>query len=498
MSSEHLTETSSGSSRGDTQLIASIREAILGSVDTELDAVRDRSHDRSHHAWAPALAVVHAASTDDVAAVLRLCRAEGVPVIARGSGTGLEGGANALPSAVARAGSRGRSRTVVIDLLGMNEILRIDPGSADATVQAGVRRSELNPVLAPHGLQFVAGPGVDASVGGMAATRASGTNAVKVGTMAENVLGLTVVLADGSVVRTGGRARKSSAGYDLTHLFIGSEGTLGIITELVLKLTPIPAVRHLSVLSFATVESAAIVVQRALQTGVTLGRAELLDSTQMRAINAYCGTDFVESATLFVELSGTDAEVSAHAEQLAAITASQGVLETRHIDGDDPERFWSVRHAALPAAQALRTNSYTWSTDVCVPITHLAECITETQADVERSGLVAPIAGHVGDGNFHLAFVLEVGNHAERETASALYDRMIARALAFGGTCTGEHGIGRGKTRDLANEHESGLPVMRAIKRALDPDGVLNPGKVLGDSRSTDRSVRRPVADPTR
>lgn len=441
------------------------------------------SHDRSHHAWAPAVAVVRATSTDDVATAVRVCRAAGMPVIARGTGTGLEGGANARPGdADPITGTvPSRANVVIIDLQQMNRILRVDPHSADATVEAGLRRSGLNPVLARDGLQFVAGPGVDASLGGMAATRASGTNAVKYGTMAENVRGLTVVMADGTVVRTGGRARKSSAGYDLTHLFIGSEGTLGIITELTLKLTPIPEARTLTVLSFRSVEAAARVVQQCLRAGVDLARAELLDTVQIAALNAYSHTDFRETSTLFIELSGEPRSLVGQGERLDAIAEDHGVLERRRIEPEDQERVWQVRHDALPAAQALRPDAYTWSTDVCVPIAHLAQCITETQADIEASGLVAPIAGHVGDGNFHLAFVLTKGDDAERQRAAALYRRMIRRALSVGGTCTGEHGIGEGKMADLIDEHPHGVPVMRAIKRALDPDGILNPGKMVDD-----------------
>lgn len=462
-------------------LIDALERVLPGRVLWRAVDTSDYSHDRSHHRWAPSVAVVRATTTDDVAAAVRVCRAAGMPVIARGTGTGLEGGANALPGEADPITGvvPSRSRVVVIDLQGMSRILRIDPDSADATVEAGVRRSELNPVLAAHGLQFVAGPGVDASIGGMAATRASGTNAVKYGTMAENVRGLTVVMADGTVVRTGGRARKSSAGYDLTHLFIGSEGTLGIITELTLKLTPIPEARTLTVLSFPSVEAAARVVQRCLQVGVDLARAELLDTAQIAAINAYSHTDFREASTLFVELSGETRSLDGQAARLDVIADAEGVLERRTIDPADYERVWQVRHDALPAAQALRPDSYTWSTDVCVPIAHLAQCITETQADIIASGLLAPIAGHVGDGNFHLAFVLANGDDAERQRAAGLYRRMIRRALSFGGTCTGEHGIGEGKMSDLIDEHPTGVPVMRAIKRALDPEGLLNPGKMV-------------------
>lgn len=457
-------------------LVAELEEALPGQVETSIEALRENSHDRSHHSWAPALAVVRCTSTEEVSTALRLCHSAGIPVVTRGTGTGIEGGANA-PAPV---DGGERSRCVVLDVSGMQRIIQIDPGSFDATVEAGVLRSQLNPLLAQHGLQFVAGPGVDASIGGMAATRASGTNAVKYGTMSDNVLGLTVVMADGTVVKTGSRARKSSAGYDLTHLFIGSEGTLGVITELILRVHSVPAARYLAVLSFPSVEAASRVVQTALQTGVALARAELLDEVQIGAMNAYSKLDFHVAPTLFVELSGNAAEVAEQAAELRAIAENNGCLDERHIDGDDPERFWKVRHDALPSANALRENSYTWSTDVCVPISHLAECVTETQADVAASGLVAPIAGHVGDGNFHLAFVLEHGNESERLSAEQLYERLIARALAYGGTCTGEHGIGQGKVADLVQEHPSGVPVMRSIKQALDPAGILNPGKVLG------------------
>ncbi|TAM71125.1 MAG: FAD-binding protein [Microbacteriaceae bacterium] len=426
------------------------------------------SHDRSHHDWTAADVVVRCTSTEDVSRAMLICSESSTPVVPFGTGTGLEGGANSVRSGVC------------IDVSGMQRIIRFDPDSLDVTVEAGVKRSQLNPVLAPHGLHFPVGPGVDASIGGMAATGASGTNAVFYGTMRGSVLGLTVVLADGSVIHTGGRARKSSAGYDLTHLFIGSEGTLGIITEVTLKVYGIPPAAAMALCVFNDLVTAAKAVQRALTAGLPLARVELLDEVTVDSINSYSGLSLTPSPTLIVEFIGGKSAVSEQLGQMREIANQLGAEAFTMVDGgDNRERIWQARHSALPAAQAMLPGSRTWSTDVCVPISRLADCIGQTQADLRELAILAPIVGHVGDGNFHLAFVLNPDAPDDVARARVVDRRLIDRALAMGGTCTGEHGVGLGKVNDLLLEHPSGVPVMRVIKGALDPKNLLNPGKVL-------------------
>lgn len=449
-------------------LIQAMRTRLGDQVVTDPETVAEHSHDRSHHEWARAAALVRCASTDDVVSVARVCTEFGAPMIPLGAGTGLEGGANASADAI------------VVDVSGMDGILAVDPASLNATVQPGVRRSKLNPVLREHGLFFPAGPGVDASIGGMVSTRASGTNAVRYGTLSDVVLGLKVVLADGRVIATGGRARKSAAGYDLTHLFTGSEGTLGIITEITVKLFSIPEFAQLITLSFTTIRAAARTVQESLGAGIELARAELLDAPMVEAINSYSRTAFPVFPTLMVEVAGERRHAITQLDRVREIARSfRSVGEVVVPPGPETDRLWQARHDALPACAALRPGAVTWSTDVCVPLSALADCIAETVDDLAANDVIAPIAGHVGDGNFHLAFVLRPGKPDEWVRARAIYGRLIDRAIAAGGTSTGEHGVGVGKRADLLREHAAGIEVMRAIKKALDPDGLLNPGKVL-------------------
>jgi D-lactate dehydrogenase (cytochrome) len=314
----------------------------------------------------------------------------------------------------------------------------------------------------------------------MTATRASGTNAVRYGTMRENVLGLTVVLADGRVIRTGGRARKSAAGYDLTRLFVGSEGTLGIVTEIQLKLYGIPEAMSAAVCSFPTLEGAVNTVIRTIQMGIPVARIELLDAVQMDAVNRYSKLDYPVQPTLFFEFHGSEAGVSEQAERVGEIS--------REFDGGDFEwatrredrnRLWQARHDAYYAAMALRPGCKGWPTDVCVPISRLGECILETRKDIDESGLITPIVGHAGDGNFHLVFLVDPENEEEMKAATRVNERMVIRALEMGGTCTGEHGIGYGKIEFLKIEHGEAVSVMRQIKQALDPDDLMNPGKIF-------------------
>ncbi|MBB6407022.1 histidinol-phosphate transaminase [Arthrobacter sp. AZCC_0090] len=456
--------------------VVELQLALGGKVAVDTPVRAARSHDRSHLPSGLPAAVVRPSSTEDVATAVRICAAHGVAVVPIGAGTGLEGGANA------------RAGVVTIDLSGMTGILRLSPADLDVTVQAGVMKSALNAELDPHGLFFPVGPGVDASVGGMCSTRASGTTAVRYGTMRESVLGLTVVLASGDIVRTGGRARKSAAGYDLTHLFVGAEGTLGIITEVTLRVYGQPQAVSAAVCGFPSLEAASLVVQEAIQKGIPLARVELMDDTTIAAVNAYSALEVSGTASLLFEFHGTPRAVEEQTGQIQAIAVRHGGSGFEFATEEtDRQRLWQARHDVLPACQALVDGAHTWSTDVCVPISRLAECIAATKQDIVASGLVAPIAGHAGDGNFHLAIVLKPGDKDALVAASALNQRLVARALSMGGTCTGEHGIGAGKMDSLRAEHPAGVGVMAAIKAALDPHSLMNPGKVLAPAGTSRR-----------
>jgi D-lactate dehydrogenase (cytochrome) len=370
---------------------------------------------------------------------------------------------------------------VCIDLSRMNAVLEVNNEDLDCRVQAGVTRKQLNDHLHDTGLFFPIDPGADASLGGMAATRASGTNAVRYGTMRENVLGLTVVLPDGRIVRTGGRARKSAAGYDLTRLYVGSEGTLGIITEVQLRLYGIPEAITSAVCQFPTLQDAVNCVILVIQLGIPVARIELLDEVQMRACITYSHLDGYEARpTLFFEFHGTQASAAEQAEMVKAISDDFGGSAfqwTAHAE--DRTKLWQARHDAYYAAIALAPGKKGIATDACVPISKLADCIIETRADIDRSGLIAPIVGHVGDGNFHLVIAVDPDDPEEMQRAHELNDRLIHRTLAYGGTCTGEHGIGQGKMQFLTAEHGEAVSVMRTLKQALDPLNIMNPGKIL-------------------
>jgi D-lactate dehydrogenase (cytochrome) len=369
---------------------------------------------------------------------------------------------------------------ISIDVTQMNQVLEVNEADLDCRVQPGVTRKQLNEYLRDTGLFFPIDPGADASLGGMAATRASGTNAVRYGTMRENVLGLTVVLADGRVIRTGGRARKSAAGYDLTRLMVGSEGTLGVITELRLRLYGIPEAVSAAVCSFATLAGAVDTVITTIQMGIPIARIELLDEVQMDAINKYSKLDYPVQPTLFLEFHGSTASAAEQAETVQAIAGENGGGDFRWTSQtEERNKLWQARHDAAYACLALRPGAKAWATDVCVPISRLAECILETKSDIEDSPLVAPLVGHVGDGNFHLVFLIEPDRPEEITEAERLNERLVLRALAMGGTCTGEHGIGCGKMDFLVAEHGDAVAVMRQIKQALDPDNIMNPGKML-------------------
>ena len=432
-------------------------------------AVREQhGRDESYHPSAPPDAVVYCTETDQVAAVVRACADRGVPVIPFGTGTSLEGHVAALNGGVC------------IDLSRMDKILAVNAEDMDVTVQAGVRRKALNDYLRDTGLFFPIDPGADASLGGMTATRASGTNAVRYGTMRENVLSLTVVMADGRVIRTARRARKSAAGYDLTRLFVGSEGTLGVITEITLRLYGIPEAVLAAVCPFPDLESAVNTVILTIQSGIPVARIELLDEAQMDAVNRYSKLDYAVKPTLFFEFHGSDAGVREQVENVKAIAADFGADDFQWATrAEDRNKLWQARHDAYYAAIALRPGCRGIATDVCVPISKLAECILETRKDIDASGLCAPIVGHVGDGNFHIVFVVDPDNADEMKRAEAVNERMVMRAIALDGTCTGEHGVGYGKIDFLTAEHGEALVAMRAVKQALDPRNIMNPGKIV-------------------
>ena len=412
--------------------------------------------------------VVFPESTAEVQEVVRACAAHRVPVVAFGVGSSLEGHVNAPGGGISLDTSR------------LNRILAVNAEDLDCTAEPGVTREELNRHLRDTGLFFPIDPGANATLGGMAATRASGTNAVRYGTMRENVLSLTAVMADGEAVTTGGRARKSSAGYDLARLLVGSEGTLGIITALTLKLQGIPQAISGGVCPFPTLEAASRAVIATIQMGIPVARIELVNALQMQAMKNYSRLDYPESPCLFVEFHGSDAGVAEQAETFGAIAEEEGggpFLWT--AVAEERNRLWKARHDAYWASLTLRPGAKGLSTDVCVPISRLAECVAETEADIAEMGLIAPIVGHAGDGNFHTLALMDADDPKEIALVEAFVGRLNRRAIAMGGTCTGEHGIGQGKAGFLREEMGHGVDVMRAIKQALDPLNILNPGKIL-------------------
>ena len=455
-------------SRFDDQLFDVLRQ-IVGDRVTTTEAIREQhGRDESFHPSVPPDAVVFARSTDEVARVVTACAARGVPIIPFGTGTSLEGHVAALKGGVC------------IDVSQMNEVLAVNAEDLDCRVQPGVTRKQLNEYLRDTGLFFPIDPGADASLGGMTATRASGTNAVRYGTMRENVLSLEVVMADGRIIRTARRSKKSAAGYDLTRLFIGSEGTLGVITEVTVKLYGIPEAISSAVCAFPTMENAVNTVIETIQSGIPVARIELLDDVQMDACNRYSGLDYPCQPTLFFEFHGTDKGVVEQVEQVQAIASEYGASAFKWASkAEERSKLWQARHDAYYAGIALRPGAKGIATDVCVPISRLAQCILETQADIAESGLTAPIVGHVGDGNFHLVIVINPDDADEMARADDLNNRLVMRALAMDGTCTGEHGVGYGKIGFLEAEHGEALSVMRDIKRALDPGNIMNPGTII-------------------
>ena len=413
--------------------------------------------------------VVFPHTNDEVAAIVRLCHAARVPVIAFGVGTSLEGHVAALYGGVC------------IDLSQMNRVLEVNAEDLDCRVEAGVLREQLNAELKGTGLFFPIDPGANATIGGMAATRASGTNAVRYGTMRENVLGLTIVTPDGRIIRTGGRARKSSAGYDLTRLYVGAEGTLGVITEIQLRLYGVPEAISAGVCQFDTLAGAVQTVIIAMQSGIPVARIELLDDVQMDACIRYSKLEgYAVKPTLFFEFHGTEVGVAEQVARMQEIAEGcGGSAFAWATKSEDRTRLWKARHAAYYAAKAMFPGKEVFATDACVPISRLADCMLETKADADATGLAAPIVGHVGDGNFHLCVLFDSSDPGQRGQAEGLAKRISLRAIAMGGTCTGEHGIGMHKLEALVAEHGEAVDLMRTIKRALDPYNIMNPGKTV-------------------
>jgi D-lactate dehydrogenase (cytochrome) len=413
--------------------------------------------------------VVYPHTTEEVVAIVKLCAAHRAPMVPFGTGTSFEGHVNAPFGGVS------------IDTSEMKRVIAVHPEDLDCVIEPGITRKELNEHLRDQGLFFPIDPGADASLGGMVGTRASGTNAVRYGTMKDNVLALTVVLPSGEVVKTSRRAKKSSAGYDLTRLFVGSEGTLGVVTEITLRLHGIPEAISAGICPFPSVKAACDATIVTIQSGLPVARIELLDEVQVRAVNLYSKLGLPESPLLLLEFHGTDASVREQAERFGEIAREYGGGPFEWATkAEDRSRLWQARHDAYWACMALRPGAKGISTDVCVPISRLAECVDATKRDIEATGLIAPIVGHVGDGNFHALPLVDMDDSAELARAEALIARLVERALAMEGTCTGEHGVGQQKMKYLEAEHGSvALELMRSLKRAVDPLDIMNPGKIV-------------------
>jgi len=452
----------------DAALAADLRQLLGDRVTTSRGVREHHGKDESYFPHAPPDAVAFPHSTEEVCDIVNLCRRYHTPLIPFGVGTSVEGHVLAT-----RGG-------VCVDMSQMSKVLAVHVEDLDATVQAGVTRKALNEEIRHTGLFFPIDPGADATLGGMAATRASGTNAVRYGTMRENVLGLTVVTADGRIVKTSRRARKSAAGYDLTRLFVGSEGTLGVITEVTVRLYAVPEAMSAAVCSFKDIAGAVGTVIQTLQAGIPIARSEALCATTMKAINAYSKTAYKEQPTLFLEFHGSERGVIEQAELVQEIAKERGGEGFQWATKpEDRNRLWSARHQAYFAGLQLRPGARAVSTDVCVPISRLAECMLETAADIAKASMPIPMFGHVGDGNFHCMILIRPDDEADLAEAKRFNERLVHRALAMEGTCTGEHGVGFGKIDWLRKEHGGGVDLMAAIKRTLDPENLLNPGKVV-------------------
>ena len=451
------------------RVVAELQKRFGNRAVTSLAVREQHAHTTTWLPVQPPDVVVYPQGTEEVVEIVRLCATERMPVIAFGVGTSLEGHLNAPFGGVS------------IDMSQMKAVVAVHAEDLDVVVQPGITRKELNEYLRDTGLFFPIDPGADATIGGMAATRASGTNAVRYGTMKDNVLALKVVSPQGEVIKAGSRAKKSSAGYDLTRLFVGSEGTLGVITEITLRLSGIPEAISGGICSFPTVKAACDAVILTIQCGLPVARIELLDELQIRGINAYSKLSLPETPLLLFEFHGTEAGVKEQAERFGEFAAECGGTGFRFsTDPEERSKLWQARHDVYWASLGLRPGAKGVASDVCVPISRLAECLAETKEDIERSGLVAPIAGHVGDGNFHVMPLVMMDDPAEIEKTEAFMHRLVERAMRMEGTCTGEHGVGSGKMKYLKAEHgEPALAMMRLLKRSIDPDDIMNPGKIV-------------------
>jgi D-lactate dehydrogenase (cytochrome) len=449
--------------------ISILRQRFADRVQTGEAIRRQHSNTVTWHESQLPDAVVWPETTAEVAEIVAIASTHAIPIIAFGAGPSLEGQVNAPVGGFS------------LDFQRMNRILEVNEQDLDARVEAGVSRKQLNDHLRDLGLFFPVDPGAeDATIGGMSATRASGTTAVKYGTMRENVLSVTAVMADGKIVKTAQRARKSSAGYDLTRLLVGSEGTLGITTALTLRLFGIPETILAAICPFQTLEGACRAVTQAMQLALGLARIELLDAMQIRAVNSYSKLSLAEMPTLFLEFHGTRQATMEQIEMFKELAAAEGGGAFEWAERqEDRSRLWQARHDVYWANLALRPGKTGFATDVCVPLSRLADCVGETHADIEAAGLIAPIVGHVGDGNFHVMPLLDMADSGEIDRVEKFNERLVRRALAMGGTCTGEHGVGSGKMKFMELEHGPGIAVMAAIKKALDPDNILNPGKII-------------------
>ena len=432
-------------------------------------AVREQyGRDESFHRPFPPDAVIRPRDKHEVQQIVRVCAAHLTPIVPYGAGTSLEGNVAAMAGGIC------------VDSSEMKQILAVNAEDFDVVVQPGVTRRQLNDHLKGSGLFFPIDPGADASLGGMAATRASGTNAVLYGSMRENVINIEAVLADGSLIRSARRAKKSSAGYDLTGVLVGSEGTLAIFTELTIRLYPVPEAMSSAVCVFESVKGAVDTVIQMVQYGIPVARVELLDALTLKGVNLHSQTDFTEAPTLFLEFHGSENGVREQAETTQELADENGGSQFRWSKNtEERSQLWRARHDAAYAGKRLHPRGQIWATDVCVPISRLAECIEQTRRDIDESGLLAPIVGHVGDGNFHLLLLVDHDDPEEVARADALHRRMVIRALEMDGTCSGEHGIGYGKIDFLKMEHGAALSPMKMIKQALDPNTIFNPGKIF-------------------
>lgn len=466
-----LTSTGNASDSGHasiTDALNALRERFGERFSVSQSLREQHGRGESYHTAAIPDAVIFVESTAEVAEILRLCAAGNIPVIPFGAGTSLEGHLAAVNGGIS------------IDLSRMNAVLRVSPDDLDCTVEAGVTREQLNAHLRDRGLFFPIDPGANATIGGMASTRASGTNAVRYGTMRENVLSLTVVLSNGRILRTGSRARKSSAGYDLTRLFVGAEGTLGIITEVTLRLYGIPETISAALCSFESVEQAVNAAIAVVQLGIPVARMELMDRGLVAAVNAYSGLTLKTADTLAFEFHGSAAGVRDQIEAVRDIVQENGGKDFEWASTpEDRSRLWKARHNAFYAVLSQRADARGWSSDVCVPVSELSGCILYTRELLKTCSVPAAILGHVGDGNYHVIFAVDPSSTAELAEVAAINKKMVQKAIAVGGTCTGEHGVGIGKIAYMRDEHGDAVDLMAAIKQAVDPVGIMNPGKLL-------------------